>query len=578
MIPAAMYLRCSTDGQADDSPSQQRSSIHPYARTLGFIIEKEYSDIGKSGTSFDRRSGFQQMLHDVRSGKATYKAVFCYDMSRWGRATNPDENIYFKVEFERHGVQVIFVKTAVDRKHPFAGVMGAVEASIASEESKKRGELTERGQRANAERGLSTGGTALYGYTRQAINRATSQPTRLLVFGTHCSPDEKVTITPVPYEAAVVKRIFSEALDGVGLGSIAHMLNAEGIPPPANGRSRNRDGKWSLATVQSILRNRAYTGTRIYGRVTHDPGRVHFTRTDPSTWTVHPNAHEAIISQSTFDAVQRRFQKRRQGMRHDSVYLLAGLIRCTHCGFAYHGVYRTRKNRTKEPYRLGLYVCGGNHGKGKSVCPGLAINKDEVEAFVIRSIEERIRRSGYIDVVEQTIVDRLGNPENHDEYTMELDRQLEVNRKATRTLLNLVESGSELPELHQSILRLETERKRLLAEAAKINTSHIARDDIEALVFDIKVLVRDFVRTFARAKTQIQKSMIRKFVDSIVVNPDTHEVVVHMRAVPTVDNPLSGRITGSGGAEIVKVPRTVTLHCFTNTHKLYKGTTHEEAK
>ena len=63
-------------------------------------------------------------------------------------------------------------------------------------------------------------------------------------------------------------------------------------------------------------------------------------------WTVVKNAHEALVDQGTFDAVQAKIQRRRrrpgQGYRthtkgNGDAYLLTGLVYCQHCGRKMHG-------------------------------------------------------------------------------------------------------------------------------------------------------------------------------------------------------------------------------------------------
>ncbi|WPZ35531.1 recombinase family protein [Thalassobaculum sp. OXR-137] len=60
---------------------------------------------------------------------------------------------------------------------------------------------------------------------------------------------------PIPERAAVVRRIFQEAADGVGAYSITARLNREGVQP--FGRSRG----WQQSYVTKILNNPAVTGT-----------------------------------------------------------------------------------------------------------------------------------------------------------------------------------------------------------------------------------------------------------------------------------------------------------------------------
>ena len=89
-IPAAEYLRMSTEHQ-QYSLENQRTAIRVYADQNGFILVQTYTDEGKTGLLLKRRDALQQLLREVLSGRAEYKAVLVYDVSRWGRFQDADE-------------------------------------------------------------------------------------------------------------------------------------------------------------------------------------------------------------------------------------------------------------------------------------------------------------------------------------------------------------------------------------------------------------------------------------------------------------------------------------------------------
>ena len=49
------------------------------------VIAGEYSDEGKSGKSVEGRPEFQQMLHDIESGKDNVDFVLVFKLSQFGR-------------------------------------------------------------------------------------------------------------------------------------------------------------------------------------------------------------------------------------------------------------------------------------------------------------------------------------------------------------------------------------------------------------------------------------------------------------------------------------------------------------
>src|ERR1700692_1618042 len=84
IVPVAQYLRMSTEHQ-QYSLENQSTAIQEYAESHGFEVIHIYSDAAKSGVVLRRRMGLRQLLQDVVGGKAPYKAVLVYDVSRWGR-------------------------------------------------------------------------------------------------------------------------------------------------------------------------------------------------------------------------------------------------------------------------------------------------------------------------------------------------------------------------------------------------------------------------------------------------------------------------------------------------------------
>ena len=91
LIRAAQYVRMSTEHQKY-STENQAEIIAQYAARRGFEIVKTYEDSGKSGLKLEGRLALQQLIDDVRDGRADFEAVLVYDVSRWGRFQDADES------------------------------------------------------------------------------------------------------------------------------------------------------------------------------------------------------------------------------------------------------------------------------------------------------------------------------------------------------------------------------------------------------------------------------------------------------------------------------------------------------
>ena len=118
----------------------------------------------------------------------------------------------------------------------------------------------------------------------------------------------------------MVRHIFALYLQGYGTARIAHILNAEGIPPPSvyrqqhGGPAHTGSGQWSRATLHQMLTNRTYAGDLEQGRrrkVSYKSARS--VRLPRSQWIVVPGTHEGLVSRADFAAVQARLARRGRG-------------------------------------------------------------------------------------------------------------------------------------------------------------------------------------------------------------------------------------------------------------------------
>ena len=89
-VPAAQYIRMSTEHQ-QYSTENQADVVRDYAAKRDREIVRTYADAGKSGLNIQGREALQRLIADVQSGKADFKTILVYDVSRWGRFQDADE-------------------------------------------------------------------------------------------------------------------------------------------------------------------------------------------------------------------------------------------------------------------------------------------------------------------------------------------------------------------------------------------------------------------------------------------------------------------------------------------------------
>lgn len=141
----------------------------------------------------------------------------------------------------------------------------------------------------------------------------------------------------------VVRLIFERYLAGDSLGKIVGLLAEKKLPSPSG------KGKWSCKVVDSQLSNEKYIGQVLLQKTIVEDGVQVRNNTAPRYLiTAH---HPAISSLGLFDAVQAEKVKRsnlkisgsgsqRKAAKHNSSYVLSGLLICGECGSPYRRIAR----------------------------------------------------------------------------------------------------------------------------------------------------------------------------------------------------------------------------------------------
>ena len=303
LTPAAQYLRMSTEHQ-QYSLENQASAIATYAADHGFEVIRTYTDAGKSGLVVARRHALQDLLRDVITGAATYKAILVYDVSRWGRFQDIDESAHHEYICRYAGIPVHYCAEPFTNDNDLANmIMKALKRMMAGEYSRELSVKVRAGAIRLVKLGFKQGGIAGFGYRRMLIS-PTGEPKQELLTGERKAVQEdRVVLAPGPaYEVYWVREIFRMFTeDRKDPLAIATQLNATGVRYCGLKRQH-----WYPQAVNRLLRNHKYMGCNVYGRVTQ---RLHTPRTrlPESMWTVIPGAWEGIIDPGTFKAAQERF-------------------------------------------------------------------------------------------------------------------------------------------------------------------------------------------------------------------------------------------------------------------------------
>ena len=300
----AAYCRVSSNSEEQlHSFAAQIRYYKDYARRHPeYTLVDVYADEGITGTSMHRRDELQRLLLDCSKGKID--RIIVKSVSRLARNT---QELLATLRFLREsGVSVFFEEQGIDSEKLNSEMIITFPGMAAQQES------------------VSISGNMRWSYKRR------------MEAGTFncCAPaygfdlaDGALVVNEA--EAAVVRRIFTLFLQGLGKQAIARLLNQENIPrrPPAN--------KWYAFTIDYMLNNERYMGDallqKFYTTETLPFKELRNRGARPQYYV--ENANPPIVSRETYAAVQALQKSRRQNTDAKSTdSVLRGTLFCHNCG------------------------------------------------------------------------------------------------------------------------------------------------------------------------------------------------------------------------------------------------------
>ena len=114
MKTAAVYIRVSTDEQAEYSPDSQLAEAKAYAARNGMIISPDhvYTDVGISGRKANKRPAFMRMVAEAKGKPSPFDVILVWKFSRFAR--NQEESILYKNLLKKEcNVEVVSISEEV---------------------------------------------------------------------------------------------------------------------------------------------------------------------------------------------------------------------------------------------------------------------------------------------------------------------------------------------------------------------------------------------------------------------------------------------------------------------------------
>ena len=454
---ATLYLRLSRedgDKEESNSISGQRDLIrdfmahHPDLREYAVKV-----DDGFSGSSFERPA-FKEMMADIKAGKTN--CVIVKDLSRFGR-NYLDAGEYIEKIFPFLGVRFIAINDNFDSERertssddlmiPFKNLINEAYCRDISVKIRSQLEIKRK-------RGEYLGSFAAYGYQK--------------------SETDKNQLVIDEYAADVIRDIFKWKLEGASPKAIADRLNSAGILSPmeykkslgmkyATSFKANVKALWSAASIIRVLKNPLYIGVLTQGKETTPSYKVHKRISkDEEEWAVVQDSHEAIISKSDYDKVQKVLALDTRTCKDDSVVqLFSGMVFCGDCGAS-----MIRKTVPAGGKKYIYYVCSENKAN-KKVCSAHSIRDTDLENIVLLSAQQYIQ--AVIDL--QDLLELTDTAPLRTAEAQKVQRQIDMKRgeleRYNRLLMSLYESLTDGIINKDEYMRLKQRYSEQNAEAEK---------------------------------------------------------------------------------------------------------------
>ena len=442
----ALYERLSRDDESQtesNSITNQKQYLEAYAREHGFRNIRHFTDDGYSGTNFNR-PGFTELLEEIKAGHVS--CLITKDMSRFGR-NYLQVGFYTEILLPDKGVRFIAVNNNIDSAQPsdndFAPFLNIMNEYYAKDTSKKIKAIF----RSRMQAGKRCSGSVPYGYTRL--------------------DGDKQTLVVDEEAAAVVRRIFRLACDGLGPTQIAETLTQDKVLiPTAYMAEKHPERKlehrysdpyfWSGNTVGAILDCREYLGHTILGKTVCENFKTKKRRpATPDELMFFPDTHEAIIDQETWDTAQQlRIRKPKRLSGGTSTHRLSGLVFCADCGSKMRYTSPEAKSiRGGKVYDSdSAFQCGGfSNDRRNRKCVSHFIKASALEAAILAAIQ---KVSGYVLENEADFIEQMQSRWKAQQAQTSDDDRKELADRQYQRLMN--QYDSEQAALEQRRTELES--------------------------------------------------------------------------------------------------------------------------
>lgn len=385
-LRVAAYCRVSTE--AEEQLNSFENQVSYYTEYINGKPEYEmagiFADEGISGTSTRKRTEFNRMISECEKGKIDL--IIVKSISRFAR--NTQDCLSYARKLKNMGIGVYFEKEGINTLDGAGELLFTILSSLAQEESRSISENCKWGIR----KGFSDGKLHL-------------NTNRFLGY----DKDEEGNLVINEKQAEIVRRIYTEFMDGINPDVIAKRLNEEGIAGCMG------EPRWTCGTVWGILENEKYSGDcDLQKTFTSDYLTKKMVKNEGQLPMYHINDnHEAIIEKKFWNATQLEIKRRRDYMkahglrtmgRYTDEQPFSNRVLCGKCGNIFW-----RRTLTRNNGKFKVWMCGQRYReKGVVGCKSETVYEKVLhEAFVKAWNMVVSNRDNYLATWKETV--KCGN-------------------------------------------------------------------------------------------------------------------------------------------------------------------------
>ncbi len=494
----ALYIRLSVedrdvsfrdDKTESNSITNQRTMLYDYVQNHKefagcTVIEK--CDDGFSGTNFDDRPAFNELIGLAKKGKVN--CIIVKDFSRFGR-NYVELGDYLEQYFPFLGVRFISVNDNYDSDE-FRGTTGGLDVAfknmIYDFYSREISNKQRLAWRRMAEKGEYNAPCAIYGYKK--------------------APDNIHKLVIHEITGKIVKEIFEFVASGVQPIKVAKMLNERGEPAPSEFHNLEGYTKiwsryhakcyWTDERIRMIVADERYTGTMISLKTTSYTIKGKRVLLSPSKWVRVENTHEPIV---TYELYQKANSMIKHTASHNTKKKEINLFNCGYCG------RKMFKNRDKV-------MCDQKYFIDGCICSNAVASISKANETIMSVLRQQLQIFIKEAELSKSIVNQMKPCDVNAEISA-LTNAIATMRKTWMPLYEKYSDGIlsreafliEKQKYDEDVKKLETQLSELMhtqsEQNAKIDT---IRDDISQL--------EQYVN-----QMELTEEIKEKFIDKVMV-------------------------------------------------------------